>query len=110
MLDERILAERLLFPCHCRSIFFPVWEEMALGKVRPRIWQVSCACSLQGSVYFAIRASAFSHSSSRQVTGMVHAPSRTHVGVDTNYWLEIWGSWEIPTFGMSYCVIVSIMS
>lgn len=110
VLGEHILAERLLFPCHCWSIFFPVWKEMALGKARLWIWQVSCACSLQGSIYFPITASAFPHSSSPQVAGTVCAPSRSCVGLDTNYWLEIWGSWEIPTFGMSYCVIVSIVS
>lgn len=108
VLVECIRAERLLFSCHYRSLFFPVQKEMAQGKARLQIWQVSCACSLQGPIYFPSGqcfSSLFLDSGGRYVLCSHWDVCRS--SLDTNYPLEIWDSWEIPTFSMIDCVSVS---
>lgn len=84
-----VRAEGLLR--RCRSLVFPVQKEAALGKARPRTWQRSCACSLQGPSIS--RQSRRFPSLALDSGGRDVVCSHRHVrrsALDTNYCSEIW--------------------
>lgn len=84
-----VRAEGLLLPCRCRSLVFPVQKEVALGKARPRTWQLSRACRVRFISRQSQRFPSLALDSGGRYVVCSHRDVRRS-GLDTNYCSEIW--------------------
>lgn len=104
VLVECILAERLLFPCHCRSLFFAVWKKNDSGKNETLDLAGFLCCSMQGPIYFpsgpVFLSLLLNSGGSRYVVCLQRDMCKS--SLDTNYWSEIGDNWRNPTFSMIY--------